>query len=314
MQGELEPRNASTRRYSEQEKAAAVRMVRQLCMELGTFYGTVERVANELGYGIEPVRYWVRQAGIDECSAIVLSTEHSIQEKASGRDDREMRYTREIPKPAATFFAGSDSTASENAGDGSRGTVGGRARRDQIERAAVEVLAEVGYASASVGRIAKHAGVSKGVVTYHYSSKDDLLYRLVLSLFQERSTHIGINTSGTTTPAERLRVRISAELEFFSTRRIELLAMTEVVTNHREQSFGHACKDVYTSEIESLEDLLAEGQTSGYFWAFDVREAAHAISAAKNGLLDRLASDERFDLAFASARMISFFEGALSVR
>ena len=42
----------TTRRYSSEEKAAAVRMVRALRAELGT----VQRVAAQLGYGVESVR------------------------------------------------------------------------------------------------------------------------------------------------------------------------------------------------------------------------------------------------------------------
>ncbi len=59
MPKEINPGNATTRRYSEQEKAAAVRMVRQLRQELGTDRGTVKRVATQLGYGPESVRSWV---------------------------------------------------------------------------------------------------------------------------------------------------------------------------------------------------------------------------------------------------------------
>ena len=44
------------RRYSAEEKAAAVRMVRTLRAELGTSRGTVVRVADQLGYGVESVR------------------------------------------------------------------------------------------------------------------------------------------------------------------------------------------------------------------------------------------------------------------
>jgi transposase-like protein len=40
-----------SRRYSDDEKAGAVRMVRTLRAEIGTNKGTVTRVANQLGYG-----------------------------------------------------------------------------------------------------------------------------------------------------------------------------------------------------------------------------------------------------------------------
>ena len=56
----------TTRRYSSEEKATAVRMVRTLRAELGATQGTVQRVATELEYGVESVRMWVKQADIDD--------------------------------------------------------------------------------------------------------------------------------------------------------------------------------------------------------------------------------------------------------
>jgi transposase len=55
----------TSRRYGPQEKEQAVRMVRALREELGTSQGTVKRVAEQLGYGVESVRGWVKQADID---------------------------------------------------------------------------------------------------------------------------------------------------------------------------------------------------------------------------------------------------------
>ena len=66
MPKDTTPGKPTTRRYSPEEKAAAVRMVRTLRAELGTEHGTVQRVASQLGYGTESVRSWVRQADIDE--------------------------------------------------------------------------------------------------------------------------------------------------------------------------------------------------------------------------------------------------------
>jgi transposase len=45
----------TTRRYSVEEKAAAVRMVRSLRAETGMTHGAVRRVADQLGYGVESV-------------------------------------------------------------------------------------------------------------------------------------------------------------------------------------------------------------------------------------------------------------------
>ncbi len=63
---EIKPGRPTTRRYSAEEKAQAVRLVRQLRVELGTDHGTIQRVADQLGYGVETVRKWVKQADIDD--------------------------------------------------------------------------------------------------------------------------------------------------------------------------------------------------------------------------------------------------------
>ena len=59
MPTERIPGKPSTRRYTPAEREQAVRLVRQLRKELGTDQGTVARVAQQLGYGVESVRAWV---------------------------------------------------------------------------------------------------------------------------------------------------------------------------------------------------------------------------------------------------------------
>jgi TetR/AcrR family fatty acid metabolism transcriptional regulator len=53
------------------------------------------------------------------------------------------------------------------------------ARRAQILRCAIEAIAESGYGRASLAEIARRAGVSKGVVSYYFASKDELLAQVV---------------------------------------------------------------------------------------------------------------------------------------
>uniref|UniRef100_UPI00263301BE transposase n=1 Tax=Mycobacterium simiae TaxID=1784 RepID=UPI00263301BE len=81
----------TTRRYSPEEKAAAVRMVRTLRTELGTAQGTVARVANQLGYGVESVRTWVRQADIDEGLTPGVTTAESARLRELEQENRELK-------------------------------------------------------------------------------------------------------------------------------------------------------------------------------------------------------------------------------
>jgi transposase len=105
MPGDKTPGKPTTRRYSDQEKQQAIRLVRQLRAELGTDHGTVYRVAKQLGYGIESVRAWVRQADIDEGVTAGTTTAEADRVKALEQENRELRRANEILKRASAFFA-----------------------------------------------------------------------------------------------------------------------------------------------------------------------------------------------------------------
>ena len=105
MAGEKSPGKPTTRRYSDTEKAQAVRLVRELRKELGTEHGTVYRVANQLGYGVESVRAWVRQADVDEGARPGTSSDEAARVKALEQEVKELRRANAILKSASAFFA-----------------------------------------------------------------------------------------------------------------------------------------------------------------------------------------------------------------
>ena len=95
----------TTRRYAPEEKAQAVRLVRQLREELGTSQGTVKRVADQLGYGVESVRTWVRQFEIDSGEAPGSTSEDKVRIKTLEQENKELRRANQILKKASAFFA-----------------------------------------------------------------------------------------------------------------------------------------------------------------------------------------------------------------
>ena len=105
MATEKTPGKLTTRRYSVQEKAQAVRLVRQLRAELGTDHGTVYRVARQLGYGIESVRVWVRQADVDDGVTAGTTSQDAERIKRLEQENRELRRANAILKSASAFFA-----------------------------------------------------------------------------------------------------------------------------------------------------------------------------------------------------------------
>ncbi|GEB94007.1 transposase [Microbacterium lacticum] len=104
MPKELANGKPATGRYSVEEKAAAVRMVRTLRAELGVTQGTVQRVATQLGYGVESVRTWVRQADVDDGVAPGVSSAEAQRVRELEQENRELRRANEVLKRAASCF------------------------------------------------------------------------------------------------------------------------------------------------------------------------------------------------------------------
>ncbi|MCP5025169.1 MAG: transposase [Actinomycetia bacterium] len=95
----------TTRRYSPEQKEQAVRMVFALREELGTKQGTVKRVADQLGIGIESVRGWVKQAEIDRGERGGTVSDDGARIKALEQENKELRRANSILKSASAFFA-----------------------------------------------------------------------------------------------------------------------------------------------------------------------------------------------------------------
>jgi transposase len=105
MANEGTPGKPTTRRYSPEEKARAVRLVRQLRKELGTTHGTVRRVADQIGCGVESLRIWVKQADIDDGVEPGVSTAEATRIRELEQENRELRRANDLLKRASAFFA-----------------------------------------------------------------------------------------------------------------------------------------------------------------------------------------------------------------
>lgn len=61
----------------------------------------------------------------------------------------------------------------------------GEIRRAQIVEATARVIARDGFHNASVSAIEREAGVSRGVITYHFASKDDVVLATFDAMIQQ---------------------------------------------------------------------------------------------------------------------------------
>ena len=75
-------------------------------------------------------------------------------------------------------------------------------RKQQIMNVALEVIADNGFANASISRIAKEAGISKGLLYNYFESKEDLVISIMLEGFNQLTTAFDPNHDGVLTEEE----------------------------------------------------------------------------------------------------------------
>jgi len=95
----------TSRRYTPAQNEQAIRLVRQLREETGERHGALQRVARQLGYGVETVRKWVNQADVDAGDRPGTTTEDNAKIRRLEQENRELRRANEILKSASAFFA-----------------------------------------------------------------------------------------------------------------------------------------------------------------------------------------------------------------
>jgi transposase len=92
------------KRYPQELKDRAVRMVHQLRREDPADNSVISRVARQLGVGTESLRNWVKQADIDAGSRPGLTTEEREELKELRKEVKELRRANDILQAAASFF------------------------------------------------------------------------------------------------------------------------------------------------------------------------------------------------------------------
>ena len=80
-------------------------MVHVLREEHGTSQATVKWVAEQLGYGVESVRVWVKQADVDAGVTPGITSADRARVVALEQEVRELRRANSILRSSATFFA-----------------------------------------------------------------------------------------------------------------------------------------------------------------------------------------------------------------
>ena len=96
---------SAPRKYPDELRDRAVRLVFDMRAETGMRKGPIKRVADQLGVNPETLRNWVRQAEVDRGDRPGTTTEDAERIKELERECRELRRANAILRSASAFFA-----------------------------------------------------------------------------------------------------------------------------------------------------------------------------------------------------------------
>jgi AcrR family transcriptional regulator len=184
------------------------------------------------------------------------------------------------------------------------------ARRAQLVGCAIDTIAELGYGQASLGRIAERAGISKGVIGYHFAGKAELISEVIAEVLARAEEYVRPRISAESTGRGILRAYIELSLGFMGAYPNHVIALLEIARNARAAGDGPGFDPtVLDGAVETLRQLLARFQSTGEFRAdFDPGVVATAIRAAIDAVPRRLATDPDLDAERYGRELANLFD------
>jgi AcrR family transcriptional regulator len=183
-------------------------------------------------------------------------------------------------------------------------------RRDQLVDCAIDAIVELGFQGTSVAEVARRAGVSKGVVTYHFPAKDDLIFAVAAHIFDSMTEFLDPGGQEVA-PETFVAAYITAWAEYYRTHMRYMLAIAEIWANFRDKTgqrhFGPATQ---ARELAEVEHYLKLGQASGHLGDFSARVMAVSMKSALDALCAQLVADPDLDLDAYGAELVALFERA----
>ena len=171
------------------------------------------------------------------------------------------------------------------------------ARKEQIVSAAIDVVAEDGFGRMTFARIARRAGISPGLITYHFKAKDQLIKAMRLAI-RRRLDHAMIQAEGARSYLEALQMMITGFVRHCAEHPNDMLALQELGLAAAASAEGREQAELQRSrDVAELQTMLREGQEESEFWDFDSRTMAASILAAMRAVPLELRARPNIDAA-----------------
>lgn len=182
-------------------------------------------------------------------------------------------------------------------------------RRRQLIEATIDCIAERGISGTTMAAVTGRAGLSMGIVSLHFESKDNLLNATLTHLSQEvRSSWAGVIKDDTLQPAQKLRAVAMSSFDpnIFNPTKVAVWFAYFGEAKYRAfyRQIVEAFDDEREEALEALCEVLAPSDQAD---SFDAMATADAIEAFGDGLwLNAILYPEIYTREHCMAQMASF--------
>jgi AcrR family transcriptional regulator len=163
------------------------------------------------------------------------------------------------------------------------------------------VIAEVGYAQASIRRIADRVGIAMSAVLYHFGNRDNLVDAIIEEMYRSAIAVVGPAVEAEASATGKLNAYIRANIEYFDANRVHLAALTQIGASYQPSDGRRFDELGLSSEIReqlaALEaaPILRTGQENGEFRDFPVDSTAIALRGSVNAVVEKILREPGFD-------------------
>ncbi|MEV6930778.1 TetR/AcrR family transcriptional regulator [Dactylosporangium sp. NPDC051485] len=187
------------------------------------------------------------------------------------------------------------------------------ARRAQLVECAIDAIAELGLAKASLAEVAKRAGVTKTTIFYHFANREELIHEVFASALRQGAEFMAARTGKADGPAAELRAYIEANVEYIGTHRKHVRVLTAIAMNFTDEDGRTRLRhdaSVYGTSLAPLQDILERGQRAGEFRDFTTRTMAMTVRAAIDAIGPQVSVIPDLDLDAYAEDLVSLFRHA----
>lgn len=186
------------------------------------------------------------------------------------------------------------------------------ARRGQIVAATIATITEIGYAKSSFVQIAQRAGISPGLITYHFAKREELMKQVMLTVHDSMDRALTAYTETATDHVTALRQLIKGFVHYCAEHPAELIAISQIASAARDAEAARAWAEAQNAAtLDELEDMFREGQEIGVMRAFSPRVMAVSVLAAMEAAPAELVARPDTDVSAYASELADLFERAV---